>query len=106
MKDKELKILRMRKNKQTKWYSSFFEYRGVIYYADLTYCWDVRANEMMVFLCNEKREVVNRSELYVRNFPEVSKENLKEWIISAVRYVERLYGWGQTIYDVRDVEQK
>lgn len=94
-KDKELKILRMRKNKQTKWYSSFFEYRGVIYYADLTYCRDVRENEMMVFLCNEKREVVNRSELYVRNFPEVSKENLKEWILDFIKIQNEEYRGGQ-----------
>lgn len=71
------KIIR---NKRTKGLSCFFEVGWVWYFADLSYCRDVRENEMMVFRAKNNEEVVNRSDLYCKNFDSVSKENLVTWI--------------------------
>lgn len=76
-KKSEYKIVR---NKHTKGLSCFFDIEWNWYFADLSYCRDVRANEMMIFRANENKEVVNRWDVYCRNFDSISKENVIAWI--------------------------
>ena len=79
-KEKEKSEYKIIRNKHTRGLSCFFEVEWVWYYADLSYCRDVRENEMMIFLATKDKEVVSWSDLYCENFDSVSNENLIAWI--------------------------